>query len=605
MKELRLAFVGNPNCGKTTLFNAFTGANQKVANWPGVTVCSVCGKTVFGGTTYFLTDLPGIYAISSYSEEEKVAMDYLSASDDVIINVTDATNLERNLYLTLQLLELEKPVVLALNMTDILEKKGICVDEERLGKILGIKAVKISAKKKSGLSEILRLSEKAIFPDGIVHLKNEEVNIADMKPKERYILIEKILKEVLSLKEITLQKCKPDRLLTHNVWGLPIFLGVMGIVFFLTFFIGEYIKSFFENWLESFIVGVYGFLTSKNFSGAIVSLVCEGIIPGVGGMLTFLPNIAILFLLLGFLEDSGYMSRVCYVMDSIMSKAGLSGKAFIPMILGFGCSVPAILATRTLEDKRDRIKTIFAIPFMSCSAKLPIYVMLSKLFFGKYAPLLAYSMYLLSFLTSILILFFLCDKEKKESTLLVELPEYKMPDIKTVSIYVLEKVKDYLAKAGTTIFFASVFLWIILHIGKGGLTDNIAESFGASLGKMLVPVMKPCGLGYWQIIVSLIWGVAAKEAVVSGMSVLYGISNISSPYGMAKLTSVLKASGFCGLNAYTMMLFCFLYTPCIAAIATASGEIKSRKTLYTALFVQLLIAWGVSFVFYRIGRIIF
>ncbi len=597
MKDIKIAFVGNPNCGKTTLFNAYTGANLKTANWPGVTVECMSGKAKLGGKTFVLTDLPGTYALSSYSEDERVTKDYLLHNDDAIINVLDASNLERHLYLTLQLIGLNKPMVLALNMMDIVKKRGISINISLLEKLLGIRVIPVSAKKRMGLDSLLKATESAEKP-------KSEISVGGSS-EEIYSIIEKIIERVFineKKEEIT---SVLDKVLTHNFWGLPIFFLIMAVVFFLTFTLGDYIKLFFENWLESFIKGTTDFLFLKNIHPMLISLVTEGIIPGVGGVLTFLPNIFILFLALAFLEDSGYMSRVSYIMDKIMSKAGLSGKAFIPMILGFGCSVPAILAARTLENKKDRIKTIFAVPFMSCSAKLPVYVMLSKLFFGKYAMLLAYSMYVIGFLVAILMLLLISKKEKKGSSLLIEFPEYKMPDIKTVVIYVWEKVKDYLTKAGTTIFLASIVLWFILHMGKGGLTNNVAESIGAKIGEMLVPIMKPTGLGYWQIIVSLIWGVAAKEAVVSGISVLYGISNISSPIGMENLLATLTQSGFGGLNAYSMMLFCLLYTPCLASVVTATREIKSHKIIYIALAVQIVIAWGVSTIFYQVGRIIF
>lgn len=597
MKDIKIAFVGNPNCGKTTLFNAYTGANLKTANWPGVTVECMSGKAKIGGKTFVLTDLPGTYALSSYSEDERVTGDYLSACDDVIINVADASNLERNLYLTLQLLSLKKPMVLALNMMDIVKKRGMSIDIPRLRELLGIRIILVSAKKRTGLNELLKAAETAEKPQPEI--------LITRNPEEIYRLIEKIIKEVIVTGKKEIFTDNIDKILTHNFWGLPVFFLIMGLVFFLTFTLGDYIKLFFENWLESFMKWTTDFLVSKSIHPMLISLVTDGVISGVGGVLTFLPNIFILFLALAFLEDSGYMSRVSYVMDRTMNKAGLSGKAFIPMILGFGCSVPAILATRTLENRKDRIKTIFAVPFMSCSAKLPVYVMLSKLFFEKYATLAAYSMYIIGFIAAILMLLVISKTEKKESNLLIEFPDYKMPDIRTVAIYVWEKVKDYLTKAGTTIFLASIVLWMFLHIGKGGFTDNVAESLGAKVGQYLVPIMKPAGLGYWQIIVSLIWGIAAKEAVVSGISVLYGISNISSQIEMGSLLTALTKSGFGGLNAYSMMLFCLLYTPCIASIIAASKEIKSRKIIYIALAVQLVIAWSVSTIFYQFGRTIF
>lgn len=597
MKSLKIALVGNPNCGKTTLFNAYTGLDVKVANWPGVTVDMTCGTAKVNGITYTICDLPGTYSLHTYSKEEEITKKHLLSGDtDVIINVLDASNLERNLFLSLELAELGKPVVLALNMIDIAKKQGIVIDVKKLGRILGVTVVEISAKKKTGIYELIKATENAKCP----------VPSAVASEKERYSLIENILKTVLVCpdKKQNLSQ-RADRILTHRLFGMPIFFGIMGLVFFLTFIVGDYIKILFENWLESFIFGVEKFLFHHNIHRMLISLITDGVIAGVGGILTFLPNIFILFLSLAILEDSGYMSRVCYIMDNVMSKLGLSGRAFIPMILGFGCTVPAVLSARTLKSRKEQVKTVLAIPFMSCSAKLPVYVMLSKLFFGKYAALCAYSMYVIGFFAAIVFLFISSIKEERESGLLIELPDYRLPGVRTVFIYVWDKIKDYLLKAGTTIFLASVILWLVLHLGKNGITDNVAESFGAKLGKAFVPVMKTAGLGQWQTIVSLIMGIAAKEAVVSGFSVLFGVTNISSISGMDELYYKLSQAGFDGLSAYSMMLFCLLYTPCIASIITVRREIKSAKITYIAILVQLIVAWTISTAFYQVGRMIF
>ncbi|MBO5059950.1 MAG: ferrous iron transport protein B [Clostridia bacterium] len=659
MSDISIAFTGNPNCGKTTLFNAYTGADLKVANWPGVTVEKVEGRIRLGDVRCRLVDLPGIYSLSSYTMEERVSREYiLSGEAEVIINVTDASNLKRNLYLTLQLIELGKPMVLALNMMDILKKRNVVLDIDRLSGILGIPVVAVSAKMQTGLRQLM---EKAVYEKthfsystGMKYSAKIEEKITALTsmlrkkyPKmenyrwhaikllehdgeicrkyapllggiaeesceaeiinEKYDFIEKILDIVLinTGKSSTFTD-KADKIFTHNIWGIPIFLLIMSVVFFLTFTVGDFIKVFFEGWLESFSHAAEGLLRSLDAGEMITSLVVDGIIAGVGGILTFLPNIFILFLMLAFLEDSGYMSRAAYVMDTVMGRLGLSGRAFIPMLLGFGCSVPAIMASRTLEDKADRLKTIFMIPFMSCSAKLPVYVMLSQMFFSKYAALAAYSMYIIGFFTAILALLAVSriTGQKSLNGLLIELPEYKLPSLRTVSIYVKEKVKDYLAKAGTTIFAASVVLWFILNFGKNGLVNDISESFGAVAGRQLVPIMTPTGLGFWQIIVALIAGLAAKEVVVSSMSVLYGIGNISSQEGITFLAHTLNNSGFSALNAYSMMLFCLLYIPCIASIAAIKKETGSWIYTLSAIVMQLGLAWCVSTLFYQIGRMI-
>ena len=694
MKDVNVAFIGNPNCGKTTLFNAYTGANLKVANWPGVTVEKVEGYTKFHGNKYKLVDLPGLYSLTSYTMEEKLSRQYILSDDvDVIIDVADASGLERNLYLALQLAELGKPIILALNMMDIVEERGMRIDTNRLAKMLGIPVVPVSARKRTGLEHLMQAVEyssvcpgsvaeqfryempdaetdaepeyseysiKSVLNSGHHHCamvysaeiedkidlitailkhrcpgmanyrwhalkfleQDEEIQkkypidltgIIDKSYEteiisEKYDFIQEIVDEVLINKdEKSAFTDKIDKVLTHEIWGVPIFLAIMAAVFFLTFTIGDRIKGFFENWLGSFSAASASLLDAMSVNAAVKSLVTDGIIAGVGGVLTFLPNIFILFLALAFLEDSGYMSRVAYVMDGIMGKLKLSGRAFIPMLLGFGCTVPAVMASRTLENRRDKLRTILVTPFMSCSARLPVYVMFSQIFFGKYAVAAAYSMYIIGFLTALLIAFATSrfGGKKEVNDLLIELPEYKTPNARTIAIYVWDKVKDYLAKAGTTIFLASIVLWFILNFGKHGLTHDMSESFGALIAKWLVPVMTPAGLGYWQIIVALISGIAAKEVVVSSMAVLYGIGNVSSAEGMSALGGILSRSGFGAVNAYSMMLFCLLYIPCIASIAAIRRETGSMRHTVLAIVLQLGLAWGVSALFYQIGRMIF
>ena len=383
------------------------------------------------------------------------------------------------------------------------------------------------------------------------------------------------------------------------------FFLIMACVFFLTFSVGDFLKLFFEAQIERFSSMVETFLTAANVADMVKSLVIDGIIAGVGGILTFLPNIFILFIALAFLEDSGYMSRVAYVMDGIMGRIGLSGRAFIPMLLGFGCSVPAVMASRALEDKKDRLRVILVTPFMSCSARLPIYVMLSQMFFGKYAMAAAYSMYVIGALVAIGIEFVIskADKAEEENELLIELPEYKVPNLRTVAVYVWEKIKDYLTKAGTTIFVASVLLWVLMNFGRTGFVHNMSESFAAGIGHVFAPLLAPAGLGQWQTAVSLISGIAAKEVVVSSTGILYGIQNIASASGLAELKEILTASGFGAANAYSMMLFCLLYVPCAATIATIKKETESWAWTVGAVCLQICTAWIVSTVFFQISRL--
>lgn len=678
-EELNVGFIGNPNCGKTTLFNAYTGAKLKVANWPGVTVEKKEGAMKYHDHKFKLVDLPGIYSLTSYTMEEKLSREYIMGNEvDVIVDVADASALERNLYLTLQLIEMGKPVILALNMMDIVEERGMEIDLHRLPEMLGIPVIPVSARKRTGLDILMhtvahhksntkqcslehhhrgmtqsgsyrsntRHEEYAIVYDEVIESKIDQLTIRlGEKYKEitnkrwvaiklleqdreimkrypidtqgiidrsyeteitnqKYDFIEEIIEEVVVNKaKKAASTDKADKILTNRYLGVPIFLTVMAMVFFVTFAVGDYLKGGFEWAIDAISCGATNMLTMLHASDVVISLVVDGIIAGVGGILTFLPNIFILFLALAFLEDSGYMSRVAYVMDGIMGKLGLSGRAFIPMMLGFGCTVPAIMASRALEDKRDRFRTILVTPFMSCSARLPIYVLFSQMFFGKNAMLAAYSMYVIGLGIAILIALILkmVSKHKEVNPLLIELPEYKTPNGRSICIYVWDKVKDYLTKAGTTIFIASIIVWFILNFNQNGLTTDISNSFGASIGVWLVPILRPAGLGLWQVALSLISGISAKEVVVSSFCVLFHITNINSAEGTLALQASLATQGFTQINAYAMMLFCLLYTPCIASLATIKRELKSTKWTAFVVVFQLIVAWTVTTLFFQIA----
>lgn len=674
--ELRIGFIGNPNCGKTTLFNAYTGAKLKVANWPGVTVEKKEGQFQYHNHLYSLVDLPGIYSLTCYTMEEKVSREYIMSDEvDVIVDVADASALERNLYLTLQLIELGKPVVLALNMMDIVEERGMEIDLHRLPEMLGIPVIPVSARRKTGLDILMHAAShhkgqkhldplihehkssshhqhdhhsefamvysdeiedkidqvkerlKQAYPEmenyrwhAIKFLEQDEdvmeryskVDVSDIVEhsyekqiiNEKYDFIEEIIEECLVNKDKQAAFTdRVDAVLTHRIWGVPIFLCIMALVFFLTFTVGDWLKGYFEIGIERVEVWLAAGLAYVKAGDLLTSLIVDGIVAGVGGILTFLPNIFILFLALAFLEDSGYMSRVAYVMDSIMGRVGLSGRAFIPMLLGFGCSVPAIMASRALEDKRDRYKTILITPFMSCSARLPIYVIFSEMFFEKHAMLVAYSLYLIGIVVALLTAVILRVKEKgsHSNMLLIELPEYKTPNGRSIAIYVWTKVKDYLTKAGTTIFIASIIVWALLNFGPHGLTSDMSDSFASIIGKVLVPVFAPVGLGYWQIVVALISGIAAKEIVVSSTSVLFGIANINSAAGMNSMVDALSAIGFGGANAYALMVFCLLYVPCAATLATIRKETQSTRFMLGAMAFQMVVAWFVAFLVYHVA----
>ena len=677
---INVAFAGNPNCGKTTLFNAYTGARLKVANWPGVTVEKKEGAFRFHEYQYKLVDLPGIYSLTSYSTEEILSREYLLEDEvDVVVNVADASNLERNLYLTLQLIELGKPVVLALNMMDIVEERGMEIDMHRLPEMLGIPVVPVSARKRTGLEilmhavahhqgkensvpvdhhhdqecqsghrhdhhnefamvysdeiedkiDILEERLEHTYPS-IVNSRWHAIKLLERDPEimkkypieiddivdhsyeheitnQKFDFIEEIVEEVLmnkSKKEESTEKI--DHWMTHPVFGMPIFFGIMALVFMLTFNVGDFIAGYFEvliGWLSE---GIMNLMVAMNLSDLLISLVCDGILAGVGGILSFLPNIFMLFLALAFLEDSGYMSRVAYVMDGLMGKMGLSGRAFIPMLLGFGCTVPAIMSARTLEDTRDRLRTIMVTPFMSCSARLPIYVLFSKMFFGNKATLAAFSMYVIGLVIAIIVALIYSKIDARDgfkNCLLIELPEYKSPNARTIIIYVWEKVKDYLTKAGTTIFVASVLVWIIMTFGPSGMVTDISDSFAAGIGRFLVPVLAPAGLGLWQIGVALISGIAAKELVVSTCSVLFGMG-INTDVEITAFHELLETLGFGAVNAYALMVFSLLYIPCTATIATIKKETNSWKWTIGLSCMQLVVAWAVAVLVYQVGNIL-
>lgn len=676
-EDLTIAFTGNPNCGKTTLFNAYTGANLKVANWPGVTVEKVEGAIREHDVLIHLVDLPGLYSLTSYTMEEQIAREFILSDEvDVIINVVDGSNLEHSLYLTLQLLELGKPLVLALNMMDIVDKRGMEIDLHRLPEMLGVPCIPVSARKRYGLQTLLHTAAhhkdhtdpqglfhehktkshhrhdhhkefamvysdpiedkidrimpvlKAKYP-GLDNLRWHALKLLEDDPvikerfpvdlpdvldrsyesdiiNEKYNFIEEIVEEsVLNKARQDAFTDRVDRILTHRIWSIPLFLLIMAVIFMLTFTLGDWIKSWFELGIDRLSDGVGSFFSRMNVNPTLTSLVTEGIIGGVGTILTFLPNILIMFLCLALLEDSGYMARVAYVMEGVMSKIGLSGKAFIPMLLGFGCTVPAVMASRALENERDRRKVMLVTPFMSCNARLTIYILFSEMFFPEHAMLVAYSMYLIGIAVAIIVslILHLLDRKTSVNYLMIELPDYKLPDLRTVMIYTWEKIKEYLIKAGTTIFLASLVLWLLLNFNFHGRVQDMGQSFAAGLGKALVPFFAPIGLGFWQIAVALLAGISAKEVVVSSCAVLFGIVNTGSADGMAAFSQALAGIGFGPFNAFCLMLFSLLYTPCVATLAAVRKESGSRGfTAFAAVF-QIGVAWLVTFIVYQIGLI--
>jgi ferrous iron transport protein B len=652
MDQFKIALVGNPNCGKTTLFNNLTGSNHYVGNWAGVTVEKKIGNVTYDNHTVEIVDLPGIYSLSPYSLEEKVSRNYLLEDEaDLILNIVDSSYLERNLYLTLQLIEMGKPVVLALNMMDEAERKNIKIDVKQLSKVLGIPVVPISALKNKGIRELLRTVvevhhhkelykpkvlcydtpiecmiediEKLVECDcGVskrwVALKVIEqdediaklagVSIEEAPQNGEMILSEARYKKIAELigESVDMSAMKQDKLtqtldkwLLNKLVGLPLFGFVMWLMFYLTFNVGgyfaEWVELFFSNWFGPFVSEV---LVKLEVASWMQSLIVDGIIGGVGGILTFVPNIAILFIIISILEDSGYMARVAYLMDFWMSKVGLNGKSFIPMILGFGCNVPAIMSTRTVENENDRLITILVNPFMSCGARFPVYVLFAGAFFPGQETLVTFSLYLLGVFMALFCAFiFRRTLFKGEDTLFImEFPPYRIPSLKSLGIHVWERVQGYLTKAGTVILGASIILWVILNFNTTGMVA-ITDSFGASFGSFMAPIFAPLGFGSWQAALSLITGIVAKEIVVANMLIVYGLSDSVSAADFA----LTMGQSFNQLTAYVFMVFVLLYTPCVGVIGVIKRETNSWKWTIFSVVYQFTVAWVVAFIVYRIG----
>lgn len=589
-----IALLGNPNVGKTTLFNALTGAKQHVGNWAGVTVDK---KEGFIGKNLKIVDLPGIYAMDTFSNEEKVSKEFLQRDDvDLVLNIVDATNLERNLYLTSQITEFDKPMIILVNMVDVLESKGIKIDFKALSKKLGVKIMPISAAKATGVNDLKEFLKSKNFATLDKTINNKH-NFKSMNETQRYQYIGNVLKECITYPKDTKSSItdKIDNIVLNKVLAYPIFLLILWIIFKFTF---EWIGAPLQDGLEELISGPFSDFVSGllvNSSPWFQSLIVDGIIGGVGGILTFIPIILTLFLGMSLLEDSGYMARVAFIMDKLMRKLGLSGKAFIPLMMGFGCSVPGIMSARTLESEKDRKLTALILPFMSCNAKLPIYALFASLFFQGHETTLVYSLYLVGIIVAFLMaLIFKNTKFKKsEEPFIIELPEYKVPEIKTVLLLTWEKGKGFVKKAGTIIFAISIIVWFLSNFNFTGLVE-INDSFLASIGKIIAPIFAPLGFGTWQNSVALFTGLAAKEVVISTLEILYA--------GSAGLNAAI-ASNFTILSAISFLVFCLLYTPCFAVIGTQKKEFGGKFALFSALY-QIGVAWIVSFLIFNIGRLI-
>ena len=663
------ALAGNQNCGKTTLFNALTGSNQHVGNFPGVTVDQKAG--VIKGTDHQVVDLPGIYSIRPYTQEEIVTRDFiLKSKPDAIINIVDATNMERNLYLTLQLLTLQVPTVIALNMMDELVGNGGSVDVQKMSEAIGVPVVPISAAKNQGITELVdtlldtasrRVTPKVqdFCPEGPVHRcihavchiiedHAQRVNIArrfcamkliegeqdffdalelSQNEKEliehtiiemehetgldrnaaladmRYNFIEKVCNQcVVKAKESKEHRrsMQIDKVLTHRIFAIPLFIAIMGLVFFLTFnVVGAFLSDVMAYAIDGLTILADRALTAYGINPVVHSLIIDGIFAGVGSVVSFLPLIVTLFFFLSILEDSGYMARVAFVMDKLLRKIGLSGRSFVPMLVGFGCSVPAIMATRTLSSNRDRKMTILLTPFMSCSAKIPIYTLFAAAFFPGHELLVMLALYFGGILVGILVALVLKNTAFKGNPVpfVMELPNYRFPSAKSVVLLMWEKAKDFLTRAFTVIFMATVIIWFMQTFDtRLNVVENSASSILAALGRLVSPIFAPLGFGDWRMVTALVSGFTAKEAVVSTFGVILGVSTEQLGVALHSLFTTASAASF--------LAFCLLYTPCVAAVSTIRTELKSGWKTVGIVFAQCLVAWLAAFVVYHVGLLL-
>ncbi len=663
------ALAGNQNCGKTTLFNALTGSNQHVGNFPGVTVDQKEGT--IKGTNHQVVDLPGIYSLRPYSQEEVVTRDFLlEQKPDGIINILDATNIERNLYLTLQLLALRIPTVIALNMMDELRGNGGSVNVAKMEAALGVPVVPISAAKNEGISELVErviatVSEGTrpkvldFCPDGPVHRcihavshiiedhaqkigvsrrfcatkliegedaladrlglsQNEkeliEHSIIEMEYDSgldrnaaladmRYNFIEKVCADCVTKAEESAEHRRSmaiDEVLTNRYLAIPLFVAIMGAVFFLTFNVfGAWLSDLMEYAVDGLTAFADQALTAYGINPVVHSLVIDGIFAGVGSVLSFLPLIVVLFFFLSILEDSGYMARVAFVMDKLLRNLGLSGRSFVPMLIGFGCSVPAIMATRTLSSQRDRKMTILLTPYISCSAKIPIYTVFSAAFFPGHELIVMFLLYFGGMLVGVLAALALNRFvfRGKPVPFVMELPNYRLPSAKSVGLLMWEKARDFLQRAFTIIFLATVLIWFLQTFDlRLNLVEDSGDSILASLGRLIAPIFAPLGFGDWRTVTALVSGFTAKEAVVSTLGVVLGV-------GTEQLRLALQTL-FTARSAASFLTFCLLYTPCVAAVATIRRELDSRAKTLLVVLTQCAVAWLAAWVVYLVGGLL-
>ena len=676
---IKIALAGNPNCGKTTMFNALTGANQYVGNWPGVTVEKKEGKLKGKrkNDDIIVTDLPGIYSLSPYTLEEVVSRDYILNDDpDVIIDLVDATNIERNLYLTTQLIETGVPVVIALNMTDLLEKRGIKIDTNRLSMLLDCPIVETSALKQTGLDTLIETAikvankkevdlpreifskemeaavadVKGVLPDTISEDKKrwyavkflESMNLSaaakaavdkdrkeletkhddDMESivtDERYKFIQKIVETTVKKgKDKLTTSDKIDRIVTNRILGIPIFIAVMFVVYYISV---TTIGTIVTDWTnDTFVVAIQDIaskgLEAAGVSSVIEGLVVDGIIGGIGAVLGFVPQMAILFLFLSILEDCGYMVRIAFVMDRVFRHFGLSGKSFIPLLISSGCGIPGIMASKTIEQDNDRRLTIMTATFIPCGAKLPVIALMGGVMTsyatGSYTAggFMAPIMYFVG-IVAVLVAAIILKKTKpfsgKPAPFVMELPQYHIPQAKTVLLHVWERLKGFIIKAGTILFLACVVMWFLggfgFTNGGFGLVDDSADSLLAAIGGFIAPIFAPLGFGEWQPVAASLSGFTAKEAIVSTMGVLANVAESQSE-DTVTVAQAIQAWFPSAVAAFSFLLFNLLDSPCLAAIATMAQQMQSRKWFWFAILFQNVFAYLVTLCVYQIGTLV-
>lgn len=626
MATLSVALTGNPNTGKSTIFNELTGIRQKIGNWPGVTVDKKVGYARHDDKAIAVMDLPGTYSINGRSPEERIVENYLmEEKPDIVVDVIDSSNIERNLFLCLQLLEHRIPVLIDLNMIDESTRKGIKISTSKLEKALGMPVVETNGRSKKSTKKLLEIFTSTVMsqyknsPQVEEHIANIEqlkatIHDADQLEEAiieaRYAFIDKIVEAAVTREHVGVSVSeKIDRFLANGIIALPILVLALYLVFEITFtWIGQPIADELDALInEDFYEWADEGLTELGVADWLHSLVCDGVIAGVGGVLTFVPLIFTLFFCLSFLDGTGYMARVAFVMDPIMRKAGLSGKALMPIICGFGCAVPGIMGARALDSERDRMITILVTPFMTCGAKLPVMALFAAIFFPENASDVVFAMYIIGIVVAILASSVLSRTVfgKDDTSFVLELPPYRMPDLKTVLLETWDKGKGYLIKAGTIIFAMSVLIWFLSSYNFGGMVEDMSESFLATLGGWMSTLFVFHGFDEWEAGSAVLTGIMAKEAVISTMGILYGLPDLSPETEAVEALDMVAGSGFQAafttMSALAFMVFSQLYTPCMTALGTIKKEAGSWKWFFFSAIGNFVIAWIISLLVYQIG----